>query len=117
MALSPNSAAMAYLGALAGLPRLQLPDGRMIDRPPPEWLLPQLRWRWLLDSWEGGEAYRMAVYGFDVLGLPVRNLIRHKREYPSSFEANFAVQTGRPAGTDQANQTTDDDYELRRART
>ena len=85
--------------------------------PHPEWLLHQLRWRWLLDSWEGGEAYRMAVYGFDIHGMPVRNLIRHKREYPSSFDANYAVQTGRPAGTDQANQATDDDYELRRART
>ena len=61
--LAPNSAALAYLGALAGLPRLQLPDGRTIDRPHPEWLLHQLRWRWLLDSWEGGEAYRTAVYG------------------------------------------------------
>ncbi len=85
--------------------------------PHPEWLLHQLRWRWLLDSWEGGEAYRMAVYGFDIHGIPVRNLIRHKREYPSSFDANFAAQTGRPAGSDQANQATDDDYELRRART
>ena len=108
---------MAYLGALAGLPRLQLPDGRKIDRPHPEWLMHQLRWRWLLDSWEGGEAYRMAVYGFDVHGVPVRNLIRHKREYPSSFDASYSVQSGRPLGTDQANQATDDDYELRRART
>jgi hypothetical protein len=117
MALSPNSAALAYLGALAGLPRLQLPDGRAIDRPHPEWLVQQLRWRWLLDSWEGGEAYRTAVYGFDLHGVPVRNLIRHKREYPSSFDASYSMQTGRPQGTDQANQATDDDYELRRART
>jgi hypothetical protein len=99
------------------MPRLSLPDGRTIDRPHPEWLLHQLRWRWLLDSWEGGEAYRMAVYGFDIHGMPVRNLIRHKREYPSSFDATYSPQTGRPAGSDQANQATDDDYELRRART
>ena len=59
----------------------------------------------------------MAVYGFDLHGMPVRNLIRHKREYPSSFDANYSPQTGRPAGTDQASQATDDDYELRRART
>ena len=98
MALSPNSAALAYLASQAGMPRLQLPDGRTLDRPHPEWLLHQLRWRWLLDSWEGGEAYRMAVYGFDIHGMPVRNLIRHKREYPSSFDANYAAQTGRPAG-------------------
>jgi hypothetical protein len=99
------------------MPRLQLPDGRTLDLPHPEWLLHQLRWRWLLDSWEGGEAYRMAVYGLDLHGIPVRNLIRHKREYPSSFDANYAIQAGRPPGTDQANQATDDDYELRRART
>jgi hypothetical protein len=99
------------------MPRLQLADGQTIDRPHPEWILFQLRWRWLLDSWEGGEAYRMAVYGFDIHGMPVRNLIRHKREYPSSFEANYSLQTGRSSGTDQANQATDDDYELRRART
>ena len=117
MPLSPNSAALAYLASQAGMPRLQLPDGRTLNQPHPEWLLHQLRWRWLLDSWEGGEAYRMAVYGFDIHGMPVRNLIRHKREYPSSFDANYAPQTGRPAGTDQANQATDDDYELRRART
>jgi hypothetical protein len=99
------------------MPRLQLPDGRTLDRPHSEWLLHQLRWRWLLDSWEGGEAYRMAVYGFDIHGMPVRNLIRHKREYPSSFDANYSPQSGRPPGSDQANQATDDDFELRRART
>ena len=98
MPLAPNSAALAYLASQAGMPRLQLPDGRTLDQPHPEWLLHQLRWRWLLDSWEGGEAYRMAVYGFDIHGMPVRNLIRHKREYPSSFDANYAPQTGRPAG-------------------
>jgi hypothetical protein len=117
MALSPNSATMAYLTSQAGMPRLLLPDGRSIPEPHPEWLLHQLRWRWLLDSWEGGEAYRMAVYGLDIHGMPVRNLIRHKREYPSSFDSNYSQQVGRPPGTDQASQATDDDYELRRART
>src|SRR4051794_16640872 len=111
MALTPNSAALAHLGALAGLPRLRLPDGRTIDAPHPEWLLHQLRWRWLLASWEGGEAYRTAVYGYDIPGVPVRTLIRHKREYPSSFDASYSVQSGRPLGTDQANQATDDDFE------
>src|ERR1700688_2674602 len=42
----------------------------------------QLRWRWLLDSYEGGDRYRNAVYGPDRRGLPCRNLFRHKREYP-----------------------------------
>jgi hypothetical protein len=59
----------------------------------------------------------MAVYGFDLHGMPVRNLIRHKREYPSSFDASYSTQVGRTAGSDQASQATDDDYELRRART
>jgi hypothetical protein len=117
MALSQNSAAMVLLAGYGGVPRLQLPDGRTLDRPHPEWLLHQLRWRWLLDSWEGGEAYRTAVYGLDIHGMPVRNLIRHKREYPSAFDPGYSPHTGRPAGTDQANQATDDDYELRRART
>jgi hypothetical protein len=117
MALSPNSAVLAYLAGQGGMPRLELPDGQAIDRPHPEWILFQLRWRWLLDSWEGGEAYRMAVYGADLHGLPVRNLVRHKREYPSSFDATYSIVTGRPAGSDQATQATDDDYELRRART
>jgi hypothetical protein len=117
MALTPNSAALSFLAGQGGLPRVQLPDGRTINGPHPEWILHQLRWRWLLDSWEGGEAYRMAVYGFDIHGMPVRNLIRHKREYPSSFDGGYSLTTGRPAGTDPANQATDDDYELRRART
>src|SRR5690606_25991138 len=126
---SPSSAStktiMAFsttTGALgpsspAGMPRIALPDGRRLDHPHPEWLAHQLRWRWLLDSWEGGEAYRTAVYGYDPHGMPVRNLVRHKREYPSSFEPGYSPQTGRPAGSDQAAQATDDDYELRRART
>jgi hypothetical protein len=117
MPLSPNSAAMFYMASQAGMPRLTLPDGRTIDQPHHEWLVNQLRWRWLLDSWEGGEAYRTAVYGVDSQGMPVRNLIRHKREYPSALEPGYSPQVGRPSGSDQASQATDDDYELRRART
>lgn len=116
--LTPNSATEFMPGTtVVGMPSITLADGRIIKAPHPEWLLHQLRWRWLLDSWEGGEVYRMAVYGFDIHGMPVRNLIRHKREYPSPFDQTWAVQTGRPAGTDQAAQATDDDYEMRRART
>ncbi len=115
--IAPNSAANEYLATVGGIPSMLLPDGKKIVRPHRSWLLYQLRWRWLLDSWEGGEAYRLAVYGMDVRGLPVRNLIRHKREYPTQQEASWSLQSGRPAGTDPANQSTDDDYELRRART
>ena len=53
----------------------------------PEWREHQLRWRWLLDSLEGGERYRQAIYGHDLRGLPIRNLIRHKREYPDPRES------------------------------
>jgi len=123
MPLAPNSAILVQPQQLLGsMPQMVLPEdenGRRekISNPHPEWYLHHLRWRWLLDSWEGGEAYRMAVYGFDIKGMPIRNLIRHKREYPSVFEQTYSPQTGRPVGTDQANQATDDDYELRRART
>lgn len=89
----------------------------LIDRRHPEWLTHQVRWRWLLDSWEGGEAYRQAVYGHDPRGLPIRNLVRHKREYPDVREAAYSPSTGRPAGTDQYASARDDDYELRLART
>ena len=81
----------------------------------------------MLDSLEGGERYRQAVYGYDRRGLPVRNLIRHKREYPdprdgrprpgTSPGAWAAVRRSGALGSDPASLATDDDYELRRART
>ena len=98
----------------------------LIGRRHPEWREHQLRWRWLLDSLEGGERYRQAVYGYDHRGLPVRNLVRHKREYPDpqesagSFVDPFLSASGRMVrsnGADPAASATDDDYELRRART
>lgn len=110
--LSPGT-----FGSAAGMPRIELSDGRILDRPHPEWVRHQLRWRWLLDSWEGGEAYRTAVYGTDARGMPVRNLIRHKREYPGPGDPAHGFPDGRGVGTDQAAGATADDYELRRART
>ena len=92
----------------------------------PEWREHHLRWRWMLDSLEGGERYRQAIYGFDHRGLPVRNLIRHKREYPDPRETavGFNGQVNFPStGTDlftsndPAASASDDDYELRRSRT
>ena len=70
---------------------------------------------------KGGERYRQAVYGHDNRGLPIRNLIRHKREYPDPREnasTNFvgAAPTS-DLGQDPAALASDDDYELRRART
>ncbi len=88
----------------------------VVRRRHPEWIEHQLRWQWLLDSLEGGERYRQAIYGVDRRGLPIRNLIRHKREYPDPREA-VGPFLGVVPGSDQASQATDDDYELRRART
>jgi hypothetical protein len=92
----------------------------LVARRHPEWAEHQLRWRWLLDSLEGGERYRQAIYGFDRRGMPVRNLIRHKREYPAPSELAAQAALGyasAPFGADPATIATDDDYELRRART
>lgn len=93
----------------------------LIRRRHPEWREHQLRWRWMLDSLEGGERYRQAVYGVDRRGLPVRNLIRHKREYPDPRELASGgaadVSAFATPGSDPAAAATDDDYELRRART
>jgi hypothetical protein len=87
----------------------------LIQRRHPEWREHALRWRWLLDSFEGGERYRHAIYGYDSRGLPIRNLIRHKREYPAPKDVS-PLGHGLPE-TDPAAFATDDDYELRRART
>lgn len=100
----------------------------LINRRHPEWRANNRRWRWLLDSLEGGEVYRQAIYGFDRRGLPVRNLIRHKREYPDPRDAPGVIPgTYAPVpdmlghawlpDLDPAAFATDDDYELRRART
>lgn len=94
----------------------------LLSRRHPEWREHQRRWRWLLDSLEGGERYRHSIYGYDGRGQPVRNLIRHKREYPDPREAAGASSGLSPfggygTGEDPASRATDDDYELRRART
>jgi hypothetical protein len=94
----------------------------LIRRRHPEWQEHHLRWRWLLDSLEGGERYRQAIYGVDRRGLPLRNLIRHKREYPDPRDTSGSVPSidgsvFGPNELDPATVATDDDYELRRART
>ena len=102
------------------------PADDVISRRHVEWQEHHLRWRWMLDSYEGGERYRQATYGYDHRGLPIRNLIRHKREYPDPREAGgsgaVATGPGQPMqaqgfGQDPAASASDDDYELRRART
>jgi hypothetical protein len=107
---------------------MRSPDStnEIIRRRHPEWREHHLRWRWMLDSLEGGERYRQAVYGYDNRGLPVRNLIRHKREYPDPREGQASyfggaipsIGAGEQDYTcDPAYSASDDDYELRRART
>jgi hypothetical protein len=102
------------------------PSTEIIHRRHVEWREHHLRWRWMLDSLEGGERYRQAVYGYDNRGLPVRNLIRHKREYPDPRETPTVYGglfvppvpvAGDGLGVDPAVLASDDDYELRRART
>jgi hypothetical protein len=115
-------------------------DGKQIvERRHVDWLEHQIRWRWLLDSYEGGERYRNAVYGPDRKGMPCRNLFRHRREYPDPQQfpsiyqgfagASTVMLSGTTAagtgigpwpgmlGADPAATAQDDDYELRRART
>lgn len=113
-------------------------DGKLVvQRRHVEWIENRNRWQWLMDSFEGGERYRNAVYGPDRRGLPCRNLFRHKREYPdpqlfpnnlggflgsgSSIGGESTMQQTGPQpgmlGADPAATAMDDDYELRRART
>src|SRR5947209_14992603 len=93
----------------------------LIGRRHPEWREHHLRWRWMLDSLEGGERYRQAVYGYDSRGLPVRNLVRHKREYPDPrdiFDPAMGLSNSlmTPTGlrnelsSDPAYLASDDDY-------
>jgi hypothetical protein len=113
-------------------------DGKtMVSRRHIDFLQHQIRWRWLLDSYEGGDRYRNATYGPDRMGLPLRNLFRHRREYPDpqqfptvygGFAGGLAATSGdAPAvgygpypgmlGADPGALAKDDDYEMRRART
>jgi len=90
---------------------------KLIDRRHPEWRRHHIRWKWLLDTLEGGDVYRNEIYGYDTALQPIRNLIRHPHEYPDPRQRFTYGPLGRPAGTDQYAQATDGPYELRRART
>ena len=113
-------------------------DGKLVVlRRHVNWVEHQIRWRWLLDSFEGGERYRNAIYGPDRRGLPARNLFRHRREYPdpqmfpnvyqgfAGFLGSVNAQTQEcgygpypgTIGADPAATALDDDYEYRRSRT
>jgi hypothetical protein len=87
----------------------------IVRRKHPEWAEHHLRWRWLADSLEGGDRYRWQTYGTDARGLPARNLVRHKREYPDPDDrAGYADAAMLGAGVATP---TDDDYSLRLVRT
>ncbi len=47
------------------MPSLTTESLDLIRRRHPEWREHHHRWRWLLDSLEGGERYRQAIYGYD----------------------------------------------------
>jgi hypothetical protein len=78
-----------------------------------EWATHQTRWRWLVDSLEGGDTYRYATYGTDGMGYPARNLVRHKREYESQ---NLGQAYGYGGGNNNV-PSTNSDYDLRLVRT
>lgn len=113
-------------------------DGELIVmRKHPDWLENDIFFRWMQDSHEGGKRYRDAVYGADRRGMAVRNLFRHKREYPDPQRYPNVFEGyggGTAAGENSGSMTAtgpwpgmlgadpgategDDDYELRRSRT
>jgi hypothetical protein len=138
-ALDPTDAksVAAGLRGISGASNADFGGKLIVERRHVDWLEHQIRWRWLLDSYEGGDRYRNAVYGPDRKGLPARNLFRHKREYPDPQEfaqvyQGFAGYLGvvdaqtsdvgygpypGMLGADPAATAQDDDYELRRSRT
>src|SRR5436305_15261638 len=84
--------------------------------------------QFLMDSLEGGDRYRDAIYGIDRRGQMVRNLIRQKREYPRETRHRYAGllvdEDGNPAALppslreqEEHAEAVEFDYHLRRLRT
>src|ERR1700677_2100328 len=113
------------------------PAREIVKRRAAEWEEHRIKWMRMQDAFEGGDRYRQADYGMDRKGLPVRNLFRHRREYPDPQQFTVAYQ-GFAAqaqgmnssasdlavgpypgqvGADPGATAQDDEYELRRART
>jgi hypothetical protein len=79
-------------------------EGReIVERRHSDWAENQMAWRFFLDSYEGGNRYRNAVYGTDRQGLPLRNLIRHRREYPDPQQNTGALSQGFPGASSMLN--------------
>jgi hypothetical protein len=96
---------------------------RLIDRRHPEYSEYVDITRWILDTLEGGDAYRDAQYGNDDYGQPRYNLLRHKREYPGlagSLTDEFGERLPfQPSYTEiqDNNKSIEMDFEIRRQRT
>jgi len=99
------------------VPKLPAAEAKaLIARRHPEWAEFEQTWRWLQDSLEGGERYRLADYRDKYTAGPKRNLIRHQRETPPPLTGN---QLASADGTtvkalENAAEST---YDLRLART
>lgn len=118
-------------------PADEQPGKQIVARRSQEWNEHRIKWARQRDSFEGGDRYRQATYGEDRKGLPIRNLFRHRREYPDPQQfpavyegyAGYAgnLGSGSPAmmygpnpgaiGADPGATAQDDEYELRRSRT
>lgn len=100
---------------------------RVIDRVHREYAEHLHHWRWLLDSLEGGERYRRAVYGTGAITR--RNLVRHKHERPGprrnlstageglAYDEGYAYGAPLSDGTGVGPFVEDRDYLLRLERT
>lgn len=82
-----------------------------------EWFRRHRRWRWLWDSYVGGDDYKEADYGTDSRGMRIRNLVRHKRDYPQRKNGDPYGGGIRPEGLDPTTTATESDYDMRWART
>jgi hypothetical protein len=94
---------------------------KIITRQHPEYLEYVETSRWILDTLESGDTYRHATYGSDLRGKPVRNLLRHKREYPDPphylrDEFGAPIDVVRPEDADFW-KIVEYDYDLRIKRT
>lgn len=92
----------------------------LIARRHEEWREHQLHWQRVQDSLEGGDRYRNAIYGVDARGEPVRNLIRHKKEYAPprrDFEPDSLDEFASGRGKDPYQRAAEDAYNARLART
>ncbi len=139
MARKPKaSVATVGLSTPAQSPETEPPGKKVVVRRSPEWDEHHVKWQWLQDSYEGGQRYRQADYGYDRNGRPIRNLLRHRSECPDPLRNPTSINSlgSGPIGLANAGGSSyslgntpgsigaapgataqDDDYEMRRART